>query len=416
VAASQPSKTTPGLVEDSASPLFNPLGRSFVLDPVSTYKRLHDEAPILQTPLGGWVLTRHADALTVLEHPETSHDPRNSDVFRMMESQNPYGQEFERRRSFLFMDPPDHTRLRGLVSKAFTRRVIESLRPRIQQLVDELIDGVHETGSMEVIEDLAYPVPVIIISELLGVPSEDGAVFREWSRELARGLDPEPMIPPDVVQRRIKAATAFREYFTKLIEERRKDPKDDLLSALITAREEGDKLTNDELLSTLILLLIAGHETTVNLIGNGVLSLLRNPDEFYRLQKEPSLARQAVEETLRYDPPVMFTGRVAMGDISLDGMTINKGAQVIVLIGAANRDETVFNDPHRFDITRTPNPHLAFGMGIHFCLGAPLARVEGEIALATVARRLPSMKLESDQLEYRENIVLRGLAALPVTF
>lgn len=417
MSAADPSQaSTPGLNQQADQPLFNPLDRSFVLDPVATYKRLHEQAPILQTPMGGWVLTRHADALSLLENPATSHDPRNSEVFRMMESQNPYGPEFERRRSFLFMDPPDHTRLRGLVSKAFTRRVIEGLRPRIQQLVDDLIDAVRDSGSMEVIEDLAYPLPVIIISELLGVPSEDGAVFREWSRELARGLDPEPMIPPDVVQRRIKAATAFREYFTKLIDQRRREPKDDLLSALITAREEGDKLTDDELLSTLILLLIAGHETTVNLIGNGVLSLLRNPSEFERLQKDPSLARSAVEETLRFDPPVMFTGRIAMDEIPLNGITISKGAQVIVLIGAANRDETVFTDPHRFDIARAPNPHLAFGMGIHFCLGAPLARVEGEIALATIARRLPSMKLETDQLEYRENIVLRGLAALPVTF
>lgn len=403
-------------MEGTDGPLFNPLDRSFLIDPVPTYQRLHKEAEVLQTPLGGWVLTRHADSLAILEHPAASHDPRNSDVFRMMESQNPYGPEFERRRSFLFMDPPDHTRLRGLVSKAFTRRVIEGLRPRIQQIVDELIDAASESGSMEVVEDLAYPLPVTVISEMLGVPPEDGTVFREWSRELARGLDPEPTIPPDVVAKRIKAATAFRDYFSRLIEERRRNPKEDLLSALIAAEEQGDKLTKDELLSTLILLLIAGHETTVNLIGNGVLSLLRNPAEFDRLKDDPSLARPAVEETLRYDPPVLFTGRVAMEDIPLNGLTISKGGQVIVLIGAANRDESVFSDPHRFDIGRTPNPHLAFGLGIHFCLGAPLARVEGEIALATIARRLPAMKLQTDQPEYRENIVLRGLASLPVSF
>lgn len=394
---------------------FNPLDPAFRVNPFPTYRRMLEEASIHQTPLGGYVLSRHADCLAALEHPNTSHDPRNSTLFQTMQAERFLG-DWNRRRSFLFMDPPDHTRLRRLVSKAFTRRVVEGLRSRIGELVEQLIDAIEEKGSMELIEDLAYPLPVTIIAEMLGVPTEDAPTFREWSRELARGLDPEPMIPPDVLERRMQAAGEFRSYFTSLISKRRKDPRDDLLSALITAEEQGDKLTLDELLSTLILLLIAGHETTVNLIGNGLLALLRNPSELERLRNDPSLGKTCVEEVLRYDPPVPYTGRVAMEDLEVSGVSIPKGGQIVILIGAANRDPAVFEDPERFDIGRRNNPHLAFGLGIHFCLGAPLARIEGEIALAALARRLPTMKLLDDQPEYKENIVLRGLAALPVGF
>jgi cytochrome P450 len=402
----------------SPETLFNPFDPEFRVDPVTTYERLLREAPRLPLMLGsGYILSRHADCLAVLEHPTTSHDFRNAETFRAFQAADyMLTEEFERRRSFLFMDPPDHTRLRGLVSKAFTRRRLEALRPRIQELVDELIDRVLERGEMEVIEDFAYPLPVTVISEMLGVPPEDHAVFRDWSRELARSLDPEPVLAPEVVERRNRAAEAFRAYFTDLIARRRADPKEDLVSALIAAEEAGEKLTIDEILSTLILLLIAGHETTVNLIGNGVLALLRNRDQFELLKEDPALAKMMVEEVLRYDPPVLFTGRVAMEDLQLDGLTLEEGSQTLLLLGAANRDPEVFENPSSFDIRRKPNPHLAFGMGIHFCLGAPLARIEGEIAFAGIARRLPELKLATDALDYRENIVLRGLAALPVTF
>ncbi|MGH2812580.1 MAG: cytochrome P450 [Actinomycetota bacterium] len=411
--ASQPS---PAL--QPSEMLFNPFDPEFRIDPVPTYRRLLDEAPRLPLALGtGCVLSKHADCMAVLEHPGTSHDFRNSETFRALQGGDyMFTEEFERRRSFLFMDPPDHTRLRGLVSKAFSRRRLEALRPRVNELVDELIDRVFDAGEMELIEDFAYPLPVTVISEMLGVPPADHAVFGDWSRELARSLDPEPMIAPEVVERRNRAADAFREYFTKLIEQRRRDPKEDLLSALIAAEEAGEKLTLDELLSTLILLLIAGHETTVNLLGNGVLALLRNRDQFEALKQNPSLSKGMVEETLRYDPPVLFTGRVVMEDVHLDGLTLEKGWQTLLLLGAANRDPEVFDDPNRFDIDRKPNPHLAFGMGIHFCLGAPLARLEGEIGFASIARRLPDLELATESPDYRENIVLRGLAALPVSF
>ncbi len=249
---------------------------------------------------------------------------------------------------------------------------------------------------------------------MLGVPAEDHETFKEWSRELARSLDPEEFLPQAVIERRQHAVESFGEYFAGLVEERRAHPRDDLLSALIAAEEAGDKLSGLELLATCILLLVAGHETTVNLIGNGTLALLRHLDQLALLQDDPSLARSAVEEILRYDPPVQFTGRVALEDIALGDVVIPKGQQAIILLASANRDPDVFADPDRLDITRAENRHLSFGHGIHYCVGAPLARVEAEIALSTLVQRFPGIRLLTEAPAYKENIVLRGLAALPV--
>jgi cytochrome P450 len=314
------------------------------------------------------------------------------------------------------MDPPDHTRLRGLVTKAFTPRVIDKLRPRIQEVVDAAIDAAVEKGSMDVINDLAYPLPVTVISEMLGVPAADHETFKEWSRELARSLDPDLVLPPEVIARRQQAAEEFAEYFRGLIAARRREPQDDLLSALIAAEQDGAVMSEEELLSTCILILIAGHETTVNLIGNGVLAFMRNRDAFERFKADPAgLARTAVEEVLRYDPPVQMTGRIALEDIEVGGHKISKGEQSVLLIGSANRDPGQFSEPNTFDAGRAKNNHLSFSSGIHFCLGAPLARLEGQIALRTMAERLPQMELAAGELGYKENIVLRGLAALPVS-
>ena len=302
------------------------------------------------------------------------------------------------------------------MSKAFTPKVVDGLRPRIQELVDELLDAVAAKGSMEIIEDLAYPLPVIVICEMLGVPPEDHETFKEWSRAAARSLDPEEILPPEVQEERRQTLESFGDYFRALIVERRKDLKDDLISALIEAEEAGDKLTEEELLSTCILLLVAGHETTVNLIGNGALALLRNPDQLEMLRDDPSLAPRAVEELLRYDPPVQMTGRTALEDIEIGGGTVRKGQQVILLLAAANRDPERFADPDRLDITRDDTRHLAFSFGTHFCLGASLARLEGEIALGTLVRRFQGLKLQTEAPEYKENITLRGLASLPVAF
>jgi len=257
---------------------------------------------------------------------------------------------------------------------------------------------------------------VRVITEMLGVPIEDHDTFKGWSRELAGALDPDFATPDAVAERRERAASAFVEYFQALIAERRRAPRDDLLSALITAEDEGNKLTEKELLSTLILLLVAGHETTVNLISNGVLAFCRYPDQLARVRSDPSLARTAVEEVLRYDPPVQFTARVALEDMDVSGTTIEKGAQAILLLAAANRDPEQFDKPDTFDVGRRDNHHLAFGLGAHFCLGAPLARVEGQVALAAIARGVSDLALAVDAPEYKDNIVLRGLASLPVTF
>jgi cytochrome P450 len=394
--------------------VFNPLDPGFRVDPYPVYRRLLAEDPVHETPFGR-VFSRYEDCVAVLkDHRHWSSDIRNA---AQPGFEPPMGDFLDvAGRPFLFLDPPDHTRLRRLVSKAFTPRVVETLRPRIQQIVDELLDAVAEKGSFEVIEDLAYPVPVVVISEMLGVPPGDHETFRGWSRELAQALDPNPFIDAETVRRRLAAIESFDEYFRRLIAERKKEPRDDLLSALIAAEEEGDRLTEPELLSTARLILIAGHETTVNLIGNGTLALLRHPDQLRLLRDDPSLAKSAVEEVLRYDPPVQYTGRIAVEEVEVAGAQFKPGQSVVTLIGAANRDPAQFEDPERFDITRDDDRHLAFGFGIHYCLGAPLARVEGQIALSALVRRFDGLELLVDRPEYGKNIVLRGLAALPVGF
>ncbi|MGB2694350.1 MAG: cytochrome P450 [Dehalococcoidia bacterium] len=398
--------------------LFNPLDPSFRIDPYSVYARLRAEDPVHESPFGALVFSRYADCVAILRDPLSSSDQRNAEVYQQAVADGAI--EVDERvidaEPFLFLDPPDHTRLRGLVSKAFTPRVIERLRPRIEVWVDELLDAVAKKGSLEVIEDIAYPLPVNVICEMLGVPSEDHVRFRDWSREAARSLDPVELLPPEALEARTRTIESFRDYFSELIEKRRTNPRDDLLSALIAAEEAGDKLNKEELLATCILLLVAGHETTVNLIGNGMLALLRNPDQLDLLRSEPALAQSAVEEILRYDPPVQMTVRSALEDMDVRGLTLPKGTQSVILLASGNRDEAEFPNAERFDIRRADNHHLAFGFGIHYCLGAPLARVEGEIALRSLVQRFENLQLQTEAPEYKENIVLRGLASLPVAF
>jgi cytochrome P450 len=283
--------------------------------------------------------------------------------------------------------------------------------------VDGLLDRVEGAGAMDVIEDLAYPLPVTVICEMLGVPTADQDVFKGWSNDIARSLD-AAILPAgsDVLPRGREARLAIAEYFRSLIATRRKDPKPDLLSALIAAEEEGNKLSEGELVSTCILLLVAGHETTVNLIGNGLLALLQHPDQLLALRDDPALIQTGVEELLRFDGPVQRTGRMTMADVEIGGKHIPKGSVVVSVIGAANRDPAHFADPDRLDVARQENRHIAFGFGIHFCLGAPLARIEGQVAIGTLLRRMPALKLVSDTPEWRESSVLRGLKTLPVTF
>jgi pimeloyl-[acyl-carrier protein] synthase len=393
---------------------FNPMAPEFVADPYPTYHRLRAEDPVHQSPLGFWVLTRYEDVVSVLRDPRLIKEPIAAFVAaRFGLAAPPTGMGL----SMLDRDPPDHTRLRGLVSKAFTPRVIERLRPHIQHIVDGLLDRVEADHGMDLIEQFAYPLPVIVICEMLGVPVADHERFKGWGLDIARGLD-AIMLPPDspVAQRSVTARHALADYFRELIAERRADPRDDLLSGLIAAEEAGDKLNEDELLATCILLLVAGHETTVNLIGNGSLALLRHPDQRRRLQDDPGLIVTAVEELLRFDGPVQRTARIPSEDVTIGGKIIGKGEMVMPFIGAADRDPAQFLDPDRLDIGRADNRHIAFGWGVHFCIGAPLARVEGQIALNTLLRRRPKLALATDRPEYRQSLTLRGLAALPVTF
>ena len=394
--------------------LFDPFLPDFNANPYPYYHRLREADPVHRSPLGFWVLTRYEDCVMVLRDQRFGR--AGFEGFLEAQYGSP-GEQGRLPRSMLFQDPPDHTRLRALVSRAFTPRVVEGLRPRIQEVVDGILDSVEGARGMEVIRDLAYPLPVTVISEMLGVPTGDHESIRQWSADIARSLDAIGLqLDPDVVERGRVGRRAIGDYFRALLPERRKHPRADLLSLLIAAEEQGDRLTEGELLSTCVLLYIAGHETTVNLIGNGLLALLRHPAELARLREDPSLAASAVEELLRYDGPVQRTARIANTEVEIGGRRIDKGAMVVLAIGAANRDPAHFPEPDRLDVARADNRHIAFGFGIHFCLGAPLARLEGQIALSTLARRLPKLALAADAPEWRESQVLRGLKALPVAF
>lgn len=389
-------------------------------DPYPFYANVREVSPLLVADGQVGVFATYDDCAAMLRHPHALSDRRRSTLFAQHAATADDGTREGMRwlvdaPMFLFLDPPDHTRLRRLVAKAFTARRVERLRPVIEQLTDDLLAEV--SGEMEVVGDLAYPLPVTVIADLLGVPRVDTPRLREWSAVLTRGLDPSIALtgqPAEGLEARMKAMTEFRDYFRELAERRRREPGDDLLSALTAVEDGGDRLSSDELLSTCVLLLIAGHETTVSLISNGVLALLRHPAQLADLAADPSLAPAAVEEVLRYDPPVQLVARIAGEELTVGGATLPAGALALLLVAAAGRDPAANPEPDRFDIRRTEPRHLAFGFGAHFCLGAPLARLEAQIALAAFARRFPDARLAGSDLRYRDNVTLRGLAELPV--
>ena len=394
---------------------FNPLQQNFRQNPYPTYRRFREADPVHWSAVFGfWVCTRYDDIISILRHSKASANPRDWEQFDdYVEALGGTGPAYDMQsRWMLLKNPPDHTRLRKLVTKAFTPRVVENMQVHIQDIVYDLLDAVHAKRRFDIIQDLAFPLPVIVIAELIGVPTQDREYFRDWTAALARSLD--PIITPEITQAADKATEDLIAYFTALVAERRNSPQDDLLSGLIAAEEEGDKLDEDELLAMTILLFAAGHETTMNLIGNGMLALFRNPDQMAKLKADPSLIKTAVEEFLRYDGSVQITARVALEDIEVGGKTIRKNQQALLLLGAANRDPAHFSNPDRLDITRQENPHLTFGHGIHHCLGAPLARVEAQIAINSMLRRMPNIQLATDQLEWRDMLTLRGLKALPI--
>ena len=388
---------------------YNPLAPRVYLNPYPKYAQLRAHDPVHWSPLmDAWVLSRFADADAILrDHKRFSSDPRLRKTTRTPRNagiENPGGQ------SMLFLDPPDHSRLRQLVSKAFTPGAIAALTPRIHALVGELLDQIPNSASFDLMEALAYPLPVIVMAELLGIPPENRAKFKLWSDLRARVL--EPTIKPDEIQKANQATYALDDYFREVIRERRAHPRDDLISTLILAEEAGDKLTSNELLVMLRLLLIAGNETTTNLIGNGMLALLRHPAQLQLLRNQPDLMENAVEELLRFDTPVQVDFRIARADLEFGGRGIRAGQGVIILLGAANHDPAVFPEPERLDITRRNASHLAFGRGLHFCLGAPLARVEARAAFAGLLERFPKLDLLNPRPAFKDNVVLRGLREL----
>jgi len=402
----------------AADPLFNPLSPDFIRDPYPHYGRLRDTDPMHVNTHGAFVASRHAEVSVVLRDKRFGKDYVERTVRR-------YGPKIMEEPIFRSMshwmlqqDPPDHTRLRGLVVKAFTARRVEDMRPRIQEVVDQTIDAVIEQGHMDLIEDFAFRLPVTIICDMLGIPEEHREAFYKSSRDGGRILDPVPLSPQEIATANASGAMA-RMYFEQLFEMRRKNPGNDLTTQLIQAEEAGDKLSNEEMTSNIILLFGAGHETTVNLIGNGLLALYRNPDQLTLLKSNPSLMSNAIEEFLRYDSSVQMTGRVALEDIDdLGGKRIPKGESVLCLLGSANHDPAVYPDrPDRLDIGRPNVKPLSFGGGIHFCLGAQLARIEAEIAISTLLRRLPELSLDdAENPEWRPTFVLRGLKRLPASW
>lgn len=396
---------------------YNPFEPGFIEDPYTQYAAMRAADPIHRTPLEFWVLFRYDDILRFLKDPSLSVEDKNAHPTAIDQMiQNVIGdreQENRGERSMLSRDPPDHTRLRKLVTKAFTPRVIEELRPRVATLVDELLDAARDRGSMDVIHDFAFPLPFAVISEMLGVPNEDGEKLREWSGLIVRTL--EPLVDMQLVQRIVEASDKMFDHVSELIAMKRKEPGDDLLSALIAAEEHGDVLSDNELVEQVVLLYIAGHETTVNLIGNGVLALLRNRDEMRRLQTDPALIPGAIEEFLRYDSPVQMSRRITLTDLEIDGRMIEKGAFCALVLASANRDPARFgDDAERLDISRPDaHQHLSFGGGAHYCLGAALARVEGQVAIGSLIERFPDLELSGDPT-YNGRLNLRGLENFPV--
>ncbi len=389
---------------------YNPLAAHVARDPYPFYERLRTRDPVHRSRLMDmWVFSRHADVDAVLrDFRRFSSDQRKRDPARQRRSalaQIPDP-------TILFLDPPDHTRLRTLVNKAFTPKAVADLEPRIRRMTRTLLDAAPDPNRFDLMEALANPLPVMVIAEMLGVPVEDRAQFREWSNQRARIL--EPMIGER--ERRIanEASKSLDEYFLSIIKLRRIVPRDDIISALVHVEEEGDRLTEREMLGMLRLLLVAGNETTTNLIGNGMLALLRHPEQLQALRDDPSRIPGAVEELLRYDSPVQGTVRLVLEDCEVNGVPLQRDDNVLLLIGSANRDPQVFDHPDQLDVGRRDNNHVAFGRGIHFCLGAPLARLEGRVAIEVLLERYPSLRLESDRPAFRSSIVLRGLERLPI--
>ncbi len=390
--------------------VFNPMAAGFREDPYPFYRRLRETDPFHKSRAAdGYVLSRYDDVLTVLRDGAFSSDERNMNLFKRMAGRmaragipDPYHDDGM---SMLRRDPPDHSRLRGLVAKAFTPRAVERMRPRVEQILKELLDARPAHGAMELVREFAAPLPVRVIAEMLGVPPEDHLRFRDWSNEIVRSLGEGTH---EDRRAALRATEELRSYFEAIVDARRAAPRDDLISALVAAEQDGDRLNLSEMFATLVLLLVAGNETTTNLISNAMLALLRNPEQLALLRAEPERVPAALEEFLRYDSPVQLTSRIAKDDCTLAGHAVRRGQQLVLLLGAANHDPAAFADPERLDVTRGDVRHLSFSQGHHFCLGAQIARLEGTLALEALITRYPNMRLPEQTLAWRNNTILRG--------
>ncbi len=398
-------------------PVFNPLEAGYMENPYPHFAEMRDGEPVHLSMIDLWVLFDHDDVFRLLRDPSMSVMDEKIEVrdeARMAEMVEAAGGEFERDRSMLNTDPPDHTRLRRLVSKAFTPAAIAALRQRIQELVDDALDGIEARGSGDVVSELAFPLPFDVISEMLGMPDADKDKIAAWSSTLVKSLD--PMLAIDAFAEIRAASDAMNDHIAGVIEWKRANPGDDLLTALITAEEDGDALTPIELRDQVTLLFVAGHETTVNLIGTGIYELLRNPEQAAIWRDDPELDATAVDEMLRYVSPVQFSRRITLADIDIQGTTIPKGMFVLAGLASANHDQKKWGDTAEdLDVRRDgAGQHLSFGSGAHYCLGASLAKLEASIAIATFLRRFPDATVSGD-VEWNGRINLRGLEHLPVT-
>jgi cytochrome P450 len=395
--------------------LYHLLDPEVLANPYPLYHRLRSESPVHWDPyLHAWVVTRYADVVYVFQHFIASRTPSPDQLVELgMQELGPIAQVMVRQ--MLFLDPPAHTRVRTLAARAFTPRRVEVLRGHIQDIMESLVDAVAPRGRMDVIADIGNPLPSIVTTEMLGVPREDWEQLKAWSTDFAEMLGNFQHNPG----RAAKVARSLEEmttYFRAAVRKQASEPTEGLVNALTTAEVDGDRFTEDEVVANIIVTMVGGLETTTNLIGNGLLSLLTHPDQMEQLRANPSLVPSAVEELLRYESPSQHTARLAPRNISLGGRPIRKRQAVIAVMGAANRDPDRFSDPDRLDVGRQDNRHVAFGWAGHFCFGAPLARIEGQVAFETMLRRLPGLRLEAGALTWRENLGLRGLKALPVAF
>jgi cytochrome P450 len=396
--------------------IFNPFEPGFFDDPYRQYAALREHDPVHRSPLEVWVLFRYDDIVCVLRDSSLSVQVDNATPtarMQMFAEQAP--EERERgAHSILNVDPPDHTRLRRLVSKAFTPKMVHELRPRIQALVDDVLDSMAAHGEADVISDLAFPLPFTVISEMLGMPEGNRDEVRGWSHTLTKTLD--PILSPEEVDAALVAANNMQAHIQDVLVWKRDHPADDLLTGLLAAEDEGDRLSEIELLDQVLLLYVAGHETTVNLIGNATLALLGHPDQLAQLRSDPELDGGAVEELLRYDSPVQFSRRITTADLDVDGTTIPAGTFTLTCLGSANRDEARWGPAaDELDITRPDaGQHMSFGNGIHHCLGSSLARTEAQVAIGTLVRLFPDLALAGEP-ERNGRVVLRGLESLPVT-